>query len=280
MSRAKKERQRKRIEAQQRRERKISQLNIKIKQLQIAKQEQIITNIKNMGIRNLRLCKHTLKFIVPYAVTIGITVSGFKLCAGGLPFHKDDVARLGRTDLTSNASEGINMQKKYVIYNWFTDALPKSHLKIIYPYQEVKGLYVRIIRDYNVSVTKELIEAVIKEDTGAIESLLSKYEEEIETTNELPKEPFKEEIDAELHFVDTEDKIVFSESNLKNNVITGIELVIFLVIAVLITKLREFDYLEAIKADRKTYPVESLSYFNNEINTCLSRIRILKKGGN
>lgn len=260
-----------------RRQEEILKLEAQLKELQEEKDRRRLNNLKNLGIRNLKIFVHCCNFLAPYVVTAGLAVGGFKLFDGGLPFHKDDVIKYNRIDLNKKSEERINYNEHYAERHWYDDVLPDSSLKIQFPYQEINGCFTRVIRDYDVTATSELIAAVLDNDVNRIEELLPKYDEETETTSECHDVDDDSVIIAELHFIDKSQVLSYPESDLKNNIITATEALIVLIVGTLIAHFRKFKIIVSIKDTKELYQLESIVSIDKEINSTRDQIRILKK---
>jgi len=281
MARNKRKNKNAKIQGQYRKLKKQQELKVledKLQELKEEKRARQIRNLKNLGIRNLKFFGYACNFIMPYVVTAGITIGAFKIFNGGLPFAKDDIIKYKMINLESDASENILVEEKYQENHWYSDAIPSSSLQIVYPWIESPGVgYTQVTRYYDVSTSTELINAIIEKNIEKINELLPKYDEEIKQTNEYKNTDEKPTIIANIHFLNKKDVLKYSESDLKNIIITSTEILLTFIIGSLVAYFRHFNIIISIKDTNQQYKIESTKTLNNEIIKTGALIRKLKK---
>ena len=281
MARNKRKNKNAKIQGQYRKLKKQQELKVledKLQELKEEKRARQIRNLKNLGIRNLKFFGYACNFIMPYVVTAGITIGAFKIFNGGLPFAKDDIIKYKMINLESDASENILVEEKYQENHWYSDAIPSSSLQIVYPWIESSGGgYTQVTRYYDVSTSTELINAIIEKNIEKINELLPKYDEEIKQTNEYKNTDEKPTIIANIHFLNKKDVLKYSESDLKNIIITSTEILLTFIIGSLVAYFRHFNIIISIKDTNQQYKIESTKTLNNEIIKTGALIRKLKK---
>jgi hypothetical protein len=281
MARNKRKNKNAKIQGQYRKLKKQQELKVledKLQELKEEKRARQIRNLKNLGIRNLKFFGYACNFIMPYVVTAGITIGAFKIFNGGLPFAKDDIIKYKMINLESDASENILVEEKYQENHWYSDAIPSSSLQIVYPWIESPGVgYTQVTRYYDVSTSTELINAIIEKNIEKINELLPKYDEEIKQTNEYKNTDEKPTIIANIHFLNKKDVLKYSESDLKNIIITSTEILLTFIIGSIVAYFRHFNIIISIKDTNQQYKIESTKTLNNEIIKTGALIRKLKK---
>ena len=281
MARNKRKNKNAKIQGQYRKLKKQQELKVledKLQELKEEKRARQIRNLKNLGIRNLKFFGYACNFIMPYVVTAGIIIGAFKIFNGGLPFAKDDIIKYKMINLESDASENILVEEKYQENHWYSDAIPSSSLQIVYPWIESPGVgYTQVTRYYDVSTSTELINAIIEKNIEKINELLPKYDEEIKQTNEYKNTDEKPTIIANIHFLNKKDVLKYSESDLKNIIITSTEILLTFIIGSLVAYFRHFNIIISIKDTNQQYKIESTKTLNNEIIKTGALIRKLKK---
>ena len=259
MARNKRKNKNAKIQGQYRKLKKQQELKVledKLQELKEEKRARQIRNLKNLGIRNLKFFGYACNFIMPYVVTAGITIGAFKIFNGGLPFAKDDIIKYKMINLESDASENILVEEKYQENHWYSDAIPLSSLQIVYPWIESPGVgYTQVTRYYDVSTSTELINAIIEKNIEKINELLPKYDEEIKQTNEYKNTDEKPTIIANIHFLNKKDVLKYSESDLKNIIITSTEILLTFIIGSIVAYFRHFNIIIYIKDTNKKYKI-------------------------
>lgn len=199
---------------------------------------------------------HTSNFLAPFVLTAGITVGAFKLFGGGLPFYIDDITKYKIYNLEFDTEEHVTMYDEYITNRWFHNSIPSNSLVIYSPWKEQNGQYTRFKRVYNIGklTSFDLYDAVLNADYGYIEQNVKDYKEEIQTTNYINEEEPNDYIfQASLHLLDKNDTLVYNESDLRNIIITIIEVVLGLSSGSLIAYFRNFKYLSKKESINDNY---------------------------
>lgn len=264
----------------------LQELREKAIQLEKRISEQKIENFKQLNIRNLRVFGNTCNFIAPFVISAGLTVGVFRLFGGGLPFHSDEIVKYKAYNLDYKTNGYVTMDESYRTNRWFDDSLPSNELTIYTPWEFKDNQYMRYKREYDISKlnTLDLFDAVLEEDYAYITNNIKEYKEEIQVANSIEETEGQDYFfEASLHMLDKEDVLKYNETNLKNTIITIIELVLGLGIGGAIAYFRDFEYLWELKDANIDYhyrikaikPMQEELVATNEKILSLSR----KKGG-
>ena len=141
-------------------------------------------------------------------------------------------------------------------------------------------------REYDIDkiTTLDLFDAVLEEDYAYITENIKEYKEEIQVANSIEETEGQDYFfEASLHMLDKEDVLRYDETDLKNTIITIIELVLGLGIGGAIAYFRDFEYLWELRDANSDYqyrikavkPMEEELKATNEKILSLSR----KRGG-
>ena len=228
----------------------LQELREKAIQLEKRISEQKIENFKQLNIRNLRVFGNTCNFIAPFVISAGLTVGVFRLFGGGLPFHSDEIVKYKAYNLDYKTNGYVTMDESYRTNRWFDDSLPSNELTIYTPWEFKDNQYMRYKREYDISKlnTLDLFDAVLEEDYAYITNNIKEYKEEIQVANSIEETEGQDYFfEASLHMLDKEDVLKYNETNLKNTIITIIELVLGLGIGGAIAYFRDFEYLWELK---------------------------------
>lgn len=264
----------------------LQELREKAIQLEKRISEQKIENFKQLNIRNLRVFGNTCNFIAPFVISAGLTVGAFRLFGGGLPFHSDEIVKYKAYNLDYKTNGYVTMDESYRTNRWFDDSLPSNELTIYTPWEFKDNQYMRYKREYDIRKlnTLDLFDAVLEEDYAYITNNIKEYKEEIQVANSIEETEGQDYFfEASLHMLDKEDVLKYNETNLKNTIITIIELVLGLGIGGAIAYFRDFEYLWELKDANIDYhyrikaikPMQEELVATNEKILSLSR----KKGG-
>lgn len=252
----------KRILAEQKRKIHINNLEKLKAELEIQISKQRLENIKQFNIRNLKVFTKTCNFLAPFVISAGITVGAFGLFGGGLPFHLDEVTKYKVYSMDFQTNSYVTMDDEYKTNRWFDASVPSSNLIVYTPWEEHDGQYVRYKRDYDVEklITLDLYNAVLSDDYNYISENLKDYKEEKQVVNEIdPEEDNNYYFEASLNMMDKEDALRYSETDLKNIIITIIELVLGLGIGGAVAYFREFEFLFELRKVNDYYKCNFLS---------------------
>lgn len=266
--------------------RKIQQAQLKNLEIQAKALEEKINkqrkeNIKNSCIKNLKIFGSFCNYIAPYILAGTITFTGFKVFAGGNPIVKDDIVKYKKYTLSYQTDKEINANETYEENYWFSDTLPSNELTLYYPWTaNDDGTYSRIIREYNIGPLKttDLYNAILEQNIDYILETFSDYNEEKETSNYIyDNDGFI--IDASINMFDKEDIIKYSESDLKNILITISEIAITIAAGLIINKVRDFDLSYSVTRIKDRYRITSIEPLQNQLNSINNKILSLKRGG-
>lgn len=266
----------------------LEELKSKALQLESKIIEQKKENFKQLNIRNLKVFVSTCNFLAPFVISANIIIGLFSLFYGGLPFYLDEITKYKVYNLDYQTNGDIAMDDEYITNRWVDNSLPENTLVTYTPWELQDGQYVRYKREYDVGklITLDLIGAVIDEDYNYITENLEKYKEEKQVTNEINStEDNNYFLEASLHMLDKENVLKYNETDLKNKVITIIELVLSLGIGGLIAYYRDFSYLYALKRIKNNYieriePLESMKQELKETNEKVLSLSKTKGGRN
>lgn len=247
---------------------------------------QKLENFKQLNIRNLRVFGNTCNFLAPFVISAGLTVGAFRLFGGGLPFHTDQTVKYKAYNLDYKTSGYVTMDESYRTNRWFDDSLPSNQLIIYTPWEFKDNQYTRFKREYDIDkiTTLDLFDAVLEEDYAYITENIKEYKEEIQVANSIEETEGQDYFfEASLHMLDKEDVLRYDETDLKNTIITIIELVLGLGIGGAIAYFRDFEYLWELRDANSDYqyrikavkPMEEELKATNEKILSLSR----KRGG-
>lgn len=264
----------------------LQELREKAIQLEKRIAEQKVENFKQLNIRNLRVFGNTCNFIAPFVISAGLTVGAFRLFGGGLPFHSDEIVKYKAYSLDYKTNGYVTMDESYRTNRWFDDSLPSNELTIYTPWEFKDNQYMRYKREYDISKlnTLDLFDAVLEEDYAYITNNIKEYKEELQVANSIEETEGQDYFfEASLHMLDKEDVLKYNETDLKNTIITIIELVLGLGIGGAIAYFRDFEYLWELKDANNDYnyrikaikPMQEELVATNEKILSLSR----KKGG-
>ena len=248
--------------------------------------EQKLENFKQLNIRNLRVFGNTCNFLAPFVISAGLTVGAFRLFGGGLPFHTDQTVKYKAYNLDYKTSGYVTMDESYRTNRWFDDSLPSNQLIIYTPWEFKDNQYTRFKREYDIDkiTTLDLFDAILEQDYAYITENIKEYKEEIQVANSIEETEGQDYFfEASLHMLDKEDVLRYDETDLKNTIITIIELVLGLGIGGAIAYFRDFEYLWELRDANSDYqyrikavkPMEEELKVTNEKILSLSR----KRGG-
>lgn len=264
----------------------LEELKAKALELESRIVEQKKENFKQLNIRNLKVFANTCNFVAPFVISAGITVGVFRLFGGGLPFHSDEITKYKAYNMDFQTNGYITMDDEYRTNRWFDNSLPSNSLVVYTPWELQDGQYVRFKREYDIGklTTLDLYNAVIDEDYNYISENLKDYKEEKQVVNEIDQaEANNYFFEASLHMLDKEDVLKYNETDLKNMVITIIELVLGLGIGGAIAYFRDFEFLYELREvnDNYSYKISSIKPMKQELKDTNEKILSLTrtKGG-
>lgn len=244
-------------------------------------EEQKKEKFKQFNIRNLKIVGNTCNFLAPFVLSAGITVGVFRLFGGGFPFHTDDITKYRLYNLDFDTKGYVTMDDEYRTFG-ILDELKSNSLVVYSPWEGQDDQYIRFKREYNIGTldTLDLYNAVLNEDYSYIEQNVTDYKEEIQTSNRINKdEPNDYIIQASLHMLDKEDTLIFSETDLKNIVITIIEVILGVGAGSLIAYFRDFEYIWEMQHVNRDYKctIKSLNSTKEKLEDTNQKILSLTK---
>lgn len=222
-------------------------------QQKIKEQNQI--NVKEKYKKNSKILLSICNFFAPFIISACLTTGVFKLFNGGFPFVKDDIIKYKKYSLDYYTNGYIELDEHYVTNTIFDEELPKNELIIYSPWQLNDGLYKRTIKTYDIGKidSPELYEAVIKQDITHIHNTFSKYHEEEVVSNKINQDNNGFIIEARLNFLDKNDTLIYSESDLKNLLVTIAEVLVGNGFGVLLVLKRKFNLSNSIDKIKENY---------------------------
>jgi len=154
---------------------------------------------------------------------------------------------------------------------------------IIYtPWEEQDGQYVRFKREYDVEklTTLDLYNATLNEDYHYISENLKDYKEEKQVANDIDQaEDNNYFFEASLHMLDKNDVLKYNETDLKNIVITIVEVVLGFGGGAVLAHFRDFEFLYELKKinNKYSYKISSIKPMKQELKDTNEKILFLTK---
>ena len=190
-------------------------LNLKkeIKTLESTLKNPKLAKAKNQAIKNLKLLETTGKFLAPYVLVAGLTVTSF-VKMESTPFVRDQY------------HENLNIRQEYDNFGNYTSKEQYTPFKssdsiLIYTSKWTleDGIYSRIVASYDISSlnVEALIDAVTKNDFSIKEILGEPKTRRVENRTSLSDENNSESLKAIIYSVD-EDKFILKEQSADENV--------------------------------------------------------------
>ena len=258
--------------------------DLKEKKLQLEKQisEQKAENFKQLNIRNLKIFGNTCNFVAPFVITAGLTVGVFKMFGGGLPFHTDEITKYKLYNLDYQTNGYVTMEESYRTNGLLDDDLPSNELTIYTPWKYENSQYTRYKREYDIDKLNslELFNAVLEDDYSYIEENLKDYKEEKQTVNSIDEtEKMDYFFEASLHMIDKDDTLKYNETDLKNIIVTIIELILELGISGTIAHYRKYNYLWKLERTNQdyNYRIKAIKPMQEELTLTNEKILSLSK---
>lgn len=280
-----KTRKQKQQSEQRRRKSQIKELqDLREKAIQLEKQiaEQKAENFKQLNIRNLKIFGNTCNFVAPFVITAGLTVGVFKMIGGGLPFHTDEITKYKLYNLDYQTNGYVTMEESYNKKHLLTNDLQSNELTVYTPWKYENNQYTRYKREYDIGKldSLELFNAVLEENYSYIEENLKDYKEEIQTTNRIDEtEKMDYFFEASLHMIDKDDTLKYNETDLKNIIVTIIELILELGISGTIAHYRKYNYLWKLERTNQdyNYRIKAIKPMQEELTLTNEKILSLSK---
>lgn len=241
-------------------------------------EEQEKEKFKQFHIRNLKIVGNTCNFFIPFVLSAGVTVGIFKLFGGGVPFYLDNITKYKVYTLDFDTNAYVKKEDEYIVL----DELESNSLVVYSPWEGQDSQYIRFKREYMIGTleTLDLYNAVLNGDYSYIEQNVTDYKEEIQTSNKINEEEQNDYIiNASLNILDKGDTLLFSETDLRNIVITIIEVVLGIGIGGLIAWKRDFDYIFEVQKVNSNYQciIRSLNSTKEKIEDTNQKILLLSK---
>lgn len=190
-------------------------LNLKkeIKTLESTLKNPKLAKTKNQAIKNLKLLETTGKFLAPYVLVAGLTVTSF-VKMESTPFIRDQ------------HHENLNIRQEYDSFGNYTSKEQYTPFKssdsiLIYTSKWTlkDGVYSRIVDSYDISSlnAETLLDAVTKSDFSIKEILGEPKTRRVENRTSLSDENNSESLKAIIYSVD-EDSFILKEQSADENV--------------------------------------------------------------
>jgi len=239
-------------------------------------------DLKALGIRNLKIFGYTCNFLAPFVLVSGITAGIFAFYEWGLPFYKDDVLKYKTYSLDYQTNEYEIENVSYNSKTWHDIESDNNELIIYTPWEYENNQYIRYKRTYDVKITnpEEAFTAVKSNNYKYIEDRVKTYKEEKQIINNID---FVEDNDyiikASLHMLNLEETKSYKESDIKNLIITIVELILGIGIGSFINHIRAFDYSHEVETEKLTYKlsIATTNDMKKELNEINQKIKRLEK---
>ena len=232
----------------------------------------IETEISLSGVKNLqanlfrwsKISLRTGQLILPYAVTIGITLGAFS-SLGRMPFIRDDVKRNLEIKKELDSNGKIRYEEQY---NKFDDAI--STVSYFEKWQrETNGLYSRNVKTYIVDrIPEDILNKVLNEKFISLDEVLGEpMSSKVEKKNNLTHEEINADsyIQAIIYKTINDDYIIVKEPVVDNIGITAIWIILTVLLESIPYQWRKtessfyyLDYISEIKAKHPTIDVKVL----------------------
>ncbi len=256
----------------------LEELKSKALELESRISEQKKENFKQLNIRNFKIFTNACNFAAPFVISAGLTVGVFSLFGGGLPFRSDKITKYKAYNLDFQTNGYVTMDNEYRTNN----SLPSNTLVVYTPWKEQDGQHVRFKREYDIEelTSLDLYNAVLDGDYNFVSENLKEYKEEKQIVNKIDDtEENGYFFEASLHMLDKGDVLKYNETDLKNIVITIIELVLGLGIGGSIAYHRDFEFLYELRRinNNYSYKISSIKPIKQELKDTNEKILSLTK---
>ena len=156
----------------------------------------------------------------------------------------------------------INYQENYVTNYWWNDNIYPNELKVVTPWVEYPdGMKRRFVREYEVTYSDELIDAILESDYETFERIIGTCSNEvIETITDINMKENCYHLEGELGTIDLDSSIRVPESKSMNALITNVEISFFISISILILKWRKFRLIKYVKEVNNYYNTQKSEY--------------------
>lgn len=242
---------------------------------------------KTRNVRNLNIFKSTFKLLYPYCL-LGIVIPiPVVISHGGFPFVIDSTKYYLEKTLDANYEGEIYYQEDYVPDFWDDKHSFPNKLTIISPWTGNRdGTKSRIIREYDVTYSDELVDTILASDYEKMEDALGNFSSEImETTNDEVMTNNTYHLEGSLGTIDYDSCIEVPETEEDNNLLTKLEIAIFIFFSIIILKNRKFRYIKTIKEINNDYNSKKTDYniqnknISMKINNIDQKILAIKNKG-
>jgi hypothetical protein len=154
------------------------------------------------------------------------------------------------------------------------------------PWEYKDNQYVRYKREYDIDEINinDLINAILDEDYVYIQEYIKEFKEEIQITNIVPENESDDYFfDVSLHKFDRTDSLIYDETELRNIIVTIVDLVLGLGIGYAVAASRYFYLSDELSGVNQTYRqrIKSIDLLVKELNITNDKIHSLslKNGG-
>ena len=249
-----------------------------------------LKRIKAFHIRNLKIFGRVCTLVTPFALSAGLTAGAFKLFGGGYPFYIDTITAYKTYNLIYD-DEKIEFISEYMTNNDYLDNglqsyFNQNNIVICYtPWEEKNGKYIRYKREYELSppYSLEFCKAVLNDNYEFIYNYINTHnngkKEEKQIINSINKESSNDYIfhaKLNLHLIDKNDTLLYSETDLKNIIITIVEVILGLGIGTLITSSINHNYFFDSKLIKAEYLLATKA-INTDIKNNKQRLKEIKR---
>lgn len=258
------------------------------KQEILKKQDNLLTKYKDeKGVKNRKIFKSTYKLIYPYLLlTIGVQIP-ILFIHGGFPFVIDSHKCYKKKSLEINYEGEMEYQEGYVTNYWYDNNTFPNTLRVTTPWIEyIDGGKCRTIREYKITYSDELADAILSSDYEAIGPMLDDCTREIlETSNDPFLNDHEYHLEGKLGTLDMEYSIKVPETKSDNDITTGFEVGLYVFVSLLILRYRKFRYMKTLKTIKQEKKEKKEDYeiakanLNRQIEAIDQKILTIKKKG-
>lgn len=215
----------------------------------------------NRLIKNLKIFKTSINYVMPIVLTTGISVSLVKIFGGGLPFIKDKEVKYKLYNITGSNYSNLEVIESYKTMNTLISTTSNSNICIYSPWVYNNNQYNRTITNYNFDSLsdKKLYENIINNN---IDYLIDNYEVftiEEEHANRINYKYDTSIVDYDVYIMDREDTLIEDESDVRNYTIAFLELGISSLIGIIVINNRKLSLIDSIKDINDEYKSLKLS---------------------
>ncbi len=230
--------------------------------------------------RNIDFVGTTCKLLAPFVITAGITVGVFKVFGGGFPFHRDAKIEYKTYSLDYSSIGYVSTDEEYKTNMDYQYSLPSNSLVIYTPWVYENGQYIRFKREYNLdnTVILNLFDAVLAEDYEYVSENLKVYRESKQIANRIDVNEYNGYFfEASLNTQDKADFLKYSETELKNIIITIVEMIITLSVGIAFNYYRKRYAEESSKFDYMWDLHQINFHYKSQYEHTIDKINIMKR---